>query len=306
MFHDLESGASYSSMPTLAAWRKPTRYRQAVVISSLEEEATTLLVPASEWGSYAEAASHSSQPDRVILIEDIPPPLGAQYAVDAIVPDDPDAIASAVRVTDTELADLVSDLPDVTLARIALAPSREALPLLLDALMERIEDADLPRLARAAFVEGRLRASFDHPVRRLLAVSATIPEGVSDASGPAALAAVLLVALLRAGMRMGRGSALRGPEAPPDEVPTPEDVALLLREGVPLPALVPGTRLTFSLTSDEATLVIESSEDLDVRVESGSTTTFAESGRRLTIPLSLLSAPSTTVHLRAADGDDGA
>lgn len=291
-------------MPILATWRKHTRYRRAIVINSLEEEATTLLVPASEWSSYVEAAAQSSQPGRVILVEDVPPPSGARYAVDATVPDDPEAIASAIRVTDTELADLVAELPDVTLARIALAPSREALPLLQGALIERIEDADYPRLARAAFAEGRLRASFDHPIQQLLAVSATVPEGTSDAFEPAALAAILLVALLRAGMRMGRGPALRGPEAPPDEVPSPEDVASLLHEGVSLPALVPGARLTFSLSPEEKHLVIEASEALDVRVESGSTTTFADSGRRLEVPLNLLSSPATTVHLRAADGDD--
>src|SRR5690606_32712102 len=78
--HDL---TPIPSMLILATWRKPTRYLRAPVISSLEEEATTLLVPASEWASYAEATQRGPQPDRVILVEDVPSPSDARYAVDA-------------------------------------------------------------------------------------------------------------------------------------------------------------------------------------------------------------------------------
>lgn len=293
-------------MSLVAAWRKPTQYRRAVVVGALDEVATTLLVPASEWATFAEAMARGPHPSRLILVTDVPPPPEARYAVDAVVRDDPDAIGSAVRVTDTELSRIASSLPDTVLARIVLAASPEELPSLGD---HAIEDIDVPRLARAADVEGRLRTAFDRPIREAQPVSASLTTSewtTDEAPPPAMLAALLLVAFLRGGMRVAGGPQLRGPATPTNTLPDAADVALLLREEVPLPAVIPGGRLTFSLDREKEAVVIKSSEEVILRATSGPNTILAASGHRVNLPLDLLTAPDLTVSLQATDrGDRG-
>lgn len=288
-------------MSMIATWKKQTRYREARVVDQTEG-VTTLVVPASEWRSYADATSVATPP-RVVLVEDVPAPPSAHYAVDAIAPDDTDAIASAVRITDTELAEVAAELSRQALARAVLAASLADIPGLED---PRLHDDDLPRLARAALVEGTLRASLDDPTRRMLAIEAELPSSAAlapsdrSATPAAALAATVLVALLRSGMRMARGPALRGPD---ETLPDPSDVSLLLREGIALRGIIPGRRLTFTLLAGEDALAIDSADLLSVRVRSGSEVVYESVGTQVRIPLSLL-VPGSKLRLSPVSGDE--
>lgn len=271
-------------------WRKAVAGGPRPVVAALTPGIETLLVSTSEWHSYLQALQTGAEPRRVILVIDGEdrPAADAVAFVDAVVADDPEAIESALRLTQSEMAEAVGSLSDEDLAHTARATSADDVQRHTGI---RLDARDVARVAAAARGEREARGVID-----ALVAPSVVSTHVSSEPEHAAAAAVLLVALLRAGMRASRRGGLRGSTDGDNATPDVGEVRGLLQDGFELTGFVGDVGVVFALDADA--LSIESREVLDVQVVTAGGDGWNERGRRLRLPLGLFARSGAQVWLR--------
>jgi hypothetical protein len=255
-----------------------------------------LVVLESEWESFvAELEAGAPPPPSVILLLNVgdAPPAAIDQDVDAIVlATDAQGIESALRVTDTELADLIAGLSDDDLTDLLLPPNDPA------TLAGRtLQEADLERALRLAFYETRHRALVTDPLRRALTVEAPLSPAPNSAAEM--IAAVALVALLRAGMRATSRTQYRS-DPTDDALPHEQDVADALSADQQLEAEIPGAPITFRLDEDQ--LIVTAPVPIEVRIIREGQEPWVRAGSEVAVPTPLLSGPTEAVFRIAASG----
>ncbi|WP_412068576.1 hypothetical protein [Rubrivirga sp. IMCC43871] len=248
-------------------------------MNALDDAGETLLVPAAEWESYLEALDAGPEPPRVVLVGPGAPPDAVAYVDDA-VPDDADAIASAVRLSGSEIGRALSDATGVELRQVAEALTLDALPASLQ--LPPLAPDDLPRVAAAARREVQTRwALRPRPTGTAVADERAPAEEVASA-----VAAAVLVGLLRAGLRLGASPILRGEDTGPAGS-VADQVAEVFDRGGVVPAELGGVAVDFALDGD--TMVIRGERPVRVTIGvPGTAPEVDETGRRVAVPVGAL------------------
>ncbi len=253
-----------------------------------------LLVPSSSWPSYIAAlAAGGPEPGRVVLYVEpgtSPPPDSIAFVDDVVEAGDADGLRRALDRRFGAVRTWAETLSDEALASLPLARGHPALDALPSEILQALGgNPDLmAALNHAGATEALLRG-----VRPALRGASARVEAPPEAS-PALVAAVILLALARAGVRP-RGRLLRGEDTQGGEatLPLADDLAEVLADGAALHADLAGTHLTYAFAEEGqagATLMITAkhpSFSVEVRRGDRSVWNGTATEGRIELPLDL-------------------